>query len=361
MSGTPDGDGPCTARRMQLGLLAVLTAIVFAIDLSLPRQVAAGVTYVPIILLAVWLLKPAQTWIVVTLIGVMIVLGFYLSPATGPPWQELLNPLLSAGVISATAMLGIKARQASERRLKAESELHAARERALQTERLAAIGQVVTTLSHECRNSLQRIQTGLELLNLEVKDRPDAVEWTNYIRTAQNELCQLFEDLRNYAGPIKLGAEVSSAADVWRKAWVALSEARMERQAELLEEVNDIDLQCALDSRRMGQVFRNLFENSLAACADPVKIAIRCSPASLHGASALQIQVQDNGPGLSPEQRSRVFDAFYTTKTTGTGLGMAIVKRIVEAHGGTIVVADPKQAGAEFVMVVPRVANGRSG
>lgn len=360
MSGMPDGEGPSMARRLQLAFLGILTAVVFAIDLSLPRHVAAGMTYVPIILLAVWLLKPAQTWIVVILLGVMIVLGFYLSPVTGPVWEELLNPVLSISVIWAAAMLGVTTRRASERRLQVESELHAARERALQSERLAAIGKVVTTLSHECRNSLQRIQTGLDLLNLEVKDRPDALEWTNYIRTAQNELCQLFEDLRNYAVPIKPGAESCKVDEVWRHAWGALAEARRERHAELVENINGVDLECALDSRRMGQVFRNLFENSLAACEDPVKINIRCSPALLHGGAALQIQVLDNGPGISPEQQSRIFDAFYTTKAAGTGLGMAIVKRIVEAHGGTIVVANPEQPGAEFVMVVPRVANGRS-
>ena len=111
----------------------------------------------------------------------------------------------------------------------------------------------------------------------------------------------------------------------------------------------------------MGQVFRNLFENSLAASTDPAEVDIHCSPTSLAGASALKIEIHDNGPGLSLEQRQRVFDAFYTTKSTGSSLGMAIVKRIVEAHGGTIVVADPAQPGAQFVIVVPRTAgNGRA-
>jgi signal transduction histidine kinase len=63
--------------------------------------------------------------------------------------------------------------------------------------------------------------------------------------------------------------------------------------------------------------------------------------------------VRDNGPGLDAEQRDKIFESFYTTKTRGTGLGMAIVKRIVEAHSGEITVGDRAQ-GAEFIVTLPR-------
>ena len=362
MSSAPAGLFDPSARpRLILGLLFLLTAGIFVADLLLPRQVAAGVTYVPIILLAVWLLPPTHVRNWLGVLAVLIVAGFILSPATGPAWLELVNPVLSISVVTATALVGLRAKSASEQRLLAENELHQAHQRASQSERLAAIGQVVATLSHECRNTLQRMLTGLELLKLEVGDRPDALQWLNHVRQAQGELQCLFEDLRNYSAPLKLGCEPCNAAEVWRSAWNALSEVRQGRQAELREEVGEVDLQCTLDARRMGQVFRNLFENSLAACPDPVEVDIHCTPTLLDGASALKMEVHDNGPGLSVEQRQRVFDAFYTTKTTGSGLGMAIVKRIVEAHGGTIVVADPATPGAEFVIVVPRAAGNGKG
>jgi len=74
----------------------------------------------------------------------------------------------------------------------------------------------------------------------------------------------------------------------------------------------------------------------------------------LDGRPALRIAVRDNGPGLSPEQRQRIFDPFFTTKTKGTGLGMAIAKRIIDAHGGRIAVGNVAGPGAEILLTLPR-------
>lgn len=74
------------------------------------------------------------------------------------------------------------------------------------------------------------------------------------------------------------------------------------------------------------------------------------------GRSALRVTVRDNGPGLNVEQKRRVFEPFYTTRHKGTGLGMTIAKRIIEAHGGDIAVGDGGP-GAEFVITLPRFSH----
>jgi signal transduction histidine kinase len=102
------------------------------------------------------------------------------------------------------------------------------------------------------------------------------------------------------------------------------------------------------------QVFRNIFENSLEACSDPVLIEVHCHEVELHGRPALQVAVRDNGPGLTIEQAQRIFEPFYTTKIKGTGLGMAIARRIVEAHGGQLAVHDTAPPGAEILITLPR-------
>ena len=133
-----------------------------------------------------------------------------------------------------------------------------------------------------------------------------------------------------------------------------MASAQKGPQARLHEEINGVNLVCTLDAFRIEQVFRNLIENSLSACPDPVEIAIQCEDVRLNDAPAVCVSVRDNGPGLTDEQKKRIFEAFFTTKAKGTGLGMAIALRIVEAHRGTILAGNGRCGGAEFLMTLPR-------
>jgi signal transduction histidine kinase len=238
--------------------------------------------------------------------------------------------------------------------LRRERELRQAQERLLQSERLAAIGQMMTGLAHESGNALARSRACLEMLQWEVEDRPEALDLIARIQKAQDHLQQLYEEVRNYATPLKLEREPWNLAAVWRQAWANLALLREGRDAALAEEAAGLDLECPVDPFRLEQVFRNIFENSLAACPDPVRLTVRCTAADLDGHEAVQVSVQDNGPGLTPEHRQRIFDPFFTTKTKGTGLGMAIAKRVVETHGGRIAVGPAAGGGAEILITLPR-------
>jgi signal transduction histidine kinase len=101
-------------------------------------------------------------------------------------------------------------------------------------------------------------------------------------------------------------------------------------------------------------LLQSVFDNALAAGTPPVSIEIKAIPAMLDSGSALRIMVHDNGPGIAPEERHKVFDPFCTTKAKGTGLGLAIARRIVEAHGGRIEVGDALTPGAIFQLTLPR-------
>jgi two-component system sensor kinase FixL len=232
--------------------------------------------------------------------------------------------------------------------------LKQAQERTLQAERLAAIGQMMTGLAHESGNALARSQACLEMLVLEVQDRPEALDLVARIQKAQDHLRQLYEEVRGYAAPLKLEREPYPLPSVWRQAWTHLAIRRQGRTAELSEEGVDANLRLCVDPFRLEQVFRNIFENSLAACPDPVEVTVACSPDWLDGQPALRVAVRDNGPGLNAEQRQRIFEPFFTTKTKGTGLGMAIARRIVEAHGGQIGVGTSPARGAEIIITLPR-------
>jgi hypothetical protein len=234
------------------------------------------------------------------------------------------------------------------------SQLKQAQEHAVQSARLAAIGQMMTGLAHESGNALARSQACLEMLALEVQDRPEALDLIRRIQKAQDHLRQLYEEVRGYAAPLRLEREVWEVSAIWRQAWHNLAVQRQDRTAVLQEHTAGVDLGCPADHFRLEQVFRNILENSLAACRDPVRIVVACAEAELNGAPALRISIRDNGPGLTPEARQKIFDPFYTTKTKGTGLGMAIAKRIIDAHGGLIAVGNGAGPGAEILITLPR-------
>ncbi len=232
--------------------------------------------------------------------------------------------------------------------------LKLAQESSLQAERLAAIGQMVAGLAHESRNALQRSQACLEMLALADRDRPKSLELIERLQKAQDHLQHLHEDVRGYAAPIRLEFKQCDLSRVWREEWSFLEPQWRGRDAHIEERINETDVRCNADPFRMGQVFRNIFDNSLAACADPVRITVGFARADLEGTAAVQISLRDNGPGLTAEQTSRLFDPFFTTKTKGTGLGMAISRRIVEAHCGTIAVGNAEGSGAEIIVTLPR-------
>jgi signal transduction histidine kinase len=173
------------------------------------------------------------------------------------------------------------------------------------------------------------------------------------IEEAQDHLLRLFEEVRGFVAPIHLERSVCRLDAVWREAWQLLEMARRGRDASLVEHVDGVELNVDVDRFRLVQVFRNLLENSLAAGGDPIVIRIGCRDVHLNGTPAVEISVRDNGPGLTPDARQNVFEPFFTTKTKGTGLGMAIARRVIDAHGGRIAVGDSAE-GAEFVINLPK-------
>ena len=142
--------------------------------------------------------------------------------------------------------------------------------------------------------------------------------------------------------------------EILQQTWTNLAVRRNGRAVRLRERAGTRDLCVEGDPFQLERVFRNILENSFDAGPALLKIVVSWSEASVAGRPALQVVLRDNGKGLSPEQRERIFEPFYTTKTHGTGLGMAIVKRIVEAHGGRIAVGCGRHGGAKVQLLFPR-------
>ncbi|HEX6985158.1 MAG TPA: PAS domain-containing protein, partial [Planctomycetaceae bacterium] len=169
------------------------------------------------------------------------------------------------------------------------TELLEAQDRAVRAERLAAIGQTLATLSHESKNELLAIRFGLEQLGRSWDDREAAADLIAGLLESQDRLWRLFEDVRGYAAPIRLRPAQVRLTKVWRRAWDSLAAHRAGRDAKLVEHLRADSAECVADPFRLEQVFRNLFENALAACPDPLRIEVTCSERAWRGEPALSV------------------------------------------------------------------------
>jgi two-component system, NtrC family, sensor histidine kinase HydH len=231
--------------------------------------------------------------------------------------------------------------------------LHTYREdllaQAARAERLATFGQLVGSIGHELRNPLGVIETSLFIL----KGRPAASEdarvskhlerigeqvgVANHIVTS---LLDMIRDRPLARAPVQL-------SEAWDSALGAVTRPETVRvEASGLAALPTLQG----DAVQLRQVFVNLLENAVQALGEaPGEIRLEANVAQ----GEVQLVLEDTGPGLDPTIRARVFEPLMTTKARGLGLGLSLVRRIVERHGGTIAYAPREGAGARFVLRLP--------
>jgi signal transduction histidine kinase len=273
----------------------------------------------------------------------------------GGAWDYLLKPVDADALRASLRRVAARKRPDQIHGQSQSGETQRAEDRLLEAERLAAVRQMITGLSHESRNAFQRGQACLELLALELAGRPESLGLLAGVQRAQDHLHRLYEEVRSYAAPIELHKQPYDVAALIRAAWSRLEPLDGTRRVLWTEEAgNGPELNCSVDRDALGEVFRHVLENAIAACPESGEITVAYRSGSLDGQPALEVAVRDNGPGLSPEQQACAFDPFYTTKTKGTGLGLAVAKRVVEAHGGRIRIRNAAAGGAEICITLPR-------
>jgi two-component system, LuxR family, sensor kinase FixL len=203
-------------------------------------------------------------------------------------------------------------------------------------ERLASIGQAVSSVAHESRNVLQRIAAALHHLKKDARDENRLRECVIRMESALDELQRLHDTVLEFVKPRLLQVALIDVPAVVRRAWMAVQPQPASSTVQFCECKASHDTRCEIDGPAMRQVFRNIFENALSACNGSARIEVAYEQIDRLKEPALRIVIRDNGPGLSDEQRKMIFQPFYTTKKHGLGLGMAIAKQIVELHGGEI-------------------------
>ncbi len=237
------------------------------------------------------------------------------------------------------------------------TELDQTQQKLIQSERLAAIGQMVTGLAHESRNALQRAKASLEILSLDVSDQLHHDTLIKRALRAIEELHCLYEEVRNYAAPLKLKFETVDLAELTRISWQHLTEQWQSKHIHLKFPALEFKPVIMADDLKIQQVLRNILDNAIAASEKHSVITIDLQATTFNGEPAVQLIVTDEGTGMSAEQLSSIFTPFYTTKTKGTGLGMAITQRIIQEHNGCIT-AENAATGAKISVTLPVKRSG---
>jgi signal transduction histidine kinase len=228
------------------------------------------------------------------------------------------------------------------------AELARAQEQLLAGERLAALGELSAVVAHEVRNPLGVIFNSLGSLRRIVRPAGDAKMLFDIVEEEADRLNRIVGDLLDFARPSQpelrpelLGRVVEDAV----AAAVAQQGGRIEVVRDLDPEVPPV----AMDARLVRQAVLNVAVNAVQAMPRGGRITLRTRR---DGEDAL-LEIEDSGAGIPEEVRGRIFEPFFTTKASGTGLGLAVVKRIVEGHGGAVSVRSAPGAGTVFALRFP--------
>jgi signal transduction histidine kinase len=236
------------------------------------------------------------------------------------------------------------------------SEIVRLREAATRGERLAVLGRLSAGLAHEIRNPLSSISGSVELVRgsklLEEDDRRllgivlreverlDDLVSTMLLVGKPREPLRRQHDLRQFIEEVVAMAQRGPACD---------------SGVYIATELPDEPVFAWVDGDQIRQVLWNLVKNALQASPRATTVCLRARA----GAGVAVFEVIDEGRGIDEHQRERIYDMFHSERTHGAGIGLALVRQIIDAHGGSINIISGQRRGATFVVSVPSQQPGR--
>jgi two-component system cell cycle sensor histidine kinase/response regulator CckA len=240
-------------------------------------------------------------------------------------------------------------------RLRAERERKVLEQAARQMERLAGLGTLAAGLAHELNNPIGIISSRIELMLMEADTLPPStVEDLRVIHRHAHRMARLATGLLSF-GRRSSGERVSvNLNQVIEETLLLIGPQITKSGIELVTRLADVP-PIRGDGSTLQQVVLNLVSNAREAMTIPAgRISIE-TRMSANPPGRVELEIEDTGPGISPEDLARIFDPFFTTKATGTGLGLAITYGIVHEHDGTIDVESSPGRGTRFLLSFPPI------
>ena len=242
----------------------------------------------------------------------------------------------------------LQSQRTAEQLAAANRQLQEAEEAVRRSDRLAALGQLSAGLAHELRNPLGTIRASAEILNQNITSENDvAREVAGFISTEVDRANSLITRFLQFARPLEIRPERADLVQTLDRA-IALVEREAPGIAIYRNYAPEIP-PFPLDAELMERVFYNLVLNAVQATAPGGAVTVKTRAAD----GTAEIAVIDRGGGIEPKHLNTIFNPFFTTKPAGVGLGLAIVAKIVDEHGGKIAVESEPGKGSVFRVLLP--------
>jgi signal transduction histidine kinase len=228
---------------------------------------------------------------------------------------------------------------------------------AAEAERLAYIGTLASGLAHEIRNPLNSLNLNMQMLEEEIEEAgplPTGQRLLSITRSELSRLERLVTDFLAYAKPRPLELEEMPAARPLERLREVLAGEIQKRGARVEIEDRSGGARVRVDPAQMNQLLLNLAKNSFAAAEEAGRLP-ELRLAAYREGTAVCLELEDNGIGMSAEEQAKVFELFYSTRKGGTGLGLAIVERIARAHGGHLDIRSTPGVGTAVTIELPAV------
>jgi len=266
-------------------------------------------------------------------------------------WRNSLRAMVILGTaIVAAGILGMAAifhNQHSHLQ-----EVKALEAEVLHRERLSALGNLAAAVAHEVRNPLNAISMGLQRLKVEFQPSDDQEDYSRLTQLMLGEVHRLnsiVEQFLSLARPLEIKPEALRVQDVLHEVAI-LVEAEAQQSKVRIRVVVPLTLPpLKADHEYLRQTLLNLILNGLQAMPEGGTLTLEAKTSN----SNFLIAVTDTGTGIAAENQRRIFEPYFTTKAKGTGQGLAISRRIIEAHGGTITAASESGGGCRFEISLP--------
>jgi signal transduction histidine kinase len=247
-------------------------------------------------------------------------------------------------------------RKVAEQLEDANQSLRAAEEAVRRSDRLAALGQLSAGLAHELRNPLGTIKASAEMLSRSVAAENEvAREVAGFISTEVDRTNALVTRFLDFARPLKLRRDPADLAHVLDRAVELAERDAASHHVAIFKNYSPDIPPLPIDAELMERVFYNLLANAVQASPPQGSVTIK----TRHGDGMAEICVIDRGSGIDPKIINTIFNPFVTTKPDGVGLGLAIVSKIVDEHGGRISVDSEVGKGSVFRVLLPKTASVR--